>query len=197
MKALFTLCLCAPLWVFSQETTWFESGSSFIYNYQTVASPDQYQAEFAMSEAVFADRDCVKMEAVGGYPFLCTPFDTPMYFYESNDSVFFAMEVDDNFRLAYNFNAEVGSGWEYALPVSQSVIDYFNVEVIAVNTVIVDGHEVKEMVLKYQSIAAERHVEIFPEEIRVREYLGAMNTFFIPLGHILACVAETSIALQC
>ena len=146
MKALFTLCLCAPLWVFAQETTWFESGSSFIYNYQTVASPDQHQVAFEISETVFAGRDCVKMKVVGGYPFLCTPFDTPIYFYESNDSVFFAMEVDDSFRLAYNFNAEVGSGWEYALPVSESVIDYFNVEVMAVNTSMVDGNEVKGMV---------------------------------------------------
>lgn len=183
---------------FSQESlTWFEPDASWIYNYQTIAGPEQFQAAFEITETEFAGQQCVKMEVVGDYPFLCTPFDSPIYFYESNDSVFFAMEVDDNFRLAYDFNSEVGSEWEYALPVSESVINYFNVEVIAVNTVMVDGHEVKEMVLEYHSATPEPLVEIFPEEITVREFLGGINSFFIPLGHQIMCDAETSIALQC
>lgn len=197
MKAFFTLCLCAPLWVWGQDLTWFETGSSWIYNYQTVSGPEQFQAEFQISETVFAGKDCFKMEVIGDYPFLCTPFDAPIYLYASNDSVFLGMEVSGNFRLAYNFNAEVGDFWDYQLPISEVAVDFFRVHVIAVDNVMMDGNEVKEMVLTYQSMFTAPHVEIFPEEIIVRQFLGSTNGFFLPLGHLLACDAETSIALQC
>lgn len=197
MKALFTLCLCAPLWLFAQDITWFEPGTSLIYNYHAISGPQQYQAEFEISETVFAGNDCFKMEVIGNYPFLCTPFNTPLYFYASNDSVFFALEVDSNFRLAYNFNAEVGDFWDYQIPVSDVAVDFFRATVVAIDNVIIDGNEVKEMVLTYQSMYTPPHVEIYPEEIIVREFIGSINGFFIPLGNLIACDAETSINLRC
>lgn len=105
------------------------------------------------------------MEVIGDYPFLCNPFDTPVYLYESNDSVFFAMEVGGNFRLAYNFNAEVGEFWDYQLPISDVAVVFFRATVVAVDNVIIDGNEVKEMILAYQSMYTPPHVEIVLEEI--------------------------------
>lgn len=140
MKTFFTLLLLIPLTVFAQEFNWFEAGSSWTYNYGTFASPEHYQATFEISETVFAGEACAKMEPDNGNPFGCFPVEPPFYFYESNDSIFYATEADSTFLLAYNFNAVPGESWVFIVPfVEYNLSDTFNVMVQNVNSVMIDG----------------------------------------------------------
>ena len=197
MKAIFILLFCIPLFVFSQDNSWFEPGTSWTYNYQNWSGPDHYQVNFEISESVLAGQACAKMETVGEYPFLCAPFETPFYFYESNDSVFYASEVDNTFRLAYNFNAEPGDSWDFSIPLPEGVIEPYTVEVIEVNSLVVDGNNLKEMILNYQNVSEQPQTEIFPEEFSVIEFIGSTKGLFVPFGQLAFCDAETAIHLQC
>ncbi len=197
MKAIFTLLFYIPLFVFSQDNSWFEPGTSLTYNYQNWSGPDLYQVNFEVSDAILAGQACAKMETVGEYPFVCTPFETPFYFYESNDSVFYASEVDNTFRLAYNFNAEAGDTWDFSFPLIEGGIETYTVEVIEVNSIEIDGNNLKELVLNYQNVSEQPETEIFPEEFSVIEFIGSTKGLFVPFGQLAFCDAETAIQLQC
>lgn len=180
-----------------QNPSWFEPGTSWTYNYGVVSGPERYQVTFDISEAVFADRDCVKMEAGDDYAFQCSPIAPPYYFYESNDSVFFATPEDGTFRLAYDFGAETGDTWSHIIPVeATSSVDTFQVEVLEVNEIDVAGETLKELVLAYTNVS-QNAVEIFPAEISVLEYIGATSDLFVPLGKLSPCDFETTVNIQC
>lgn len=198
MKAFFAFFCLAPLLTLAQDINWFEPGSSWTYNYQTIDGPEQFQSNFIIDGTTFADQACVIMETAGDYPFLCSPFPTPFYFYESNDSVFFATEIDSTFRLAYNFTADVGDSWPFIIPLSiDGSVETYNVEVVALSTINFDGTDVKKMLLNYQNISENPVLEIYPEEMSIIQYLGATHELFAPFGKYTFCDALSTVQIQC
>lgn len=188
-----TNLLCA------QPNAWFEPGSTWTYRSGHWAGPEAFSTTVQISAATFLNRPCVVMEKSGPYAFMCATFDPPIYFYESNDSVFFALETDTAFRLAYNFNAQIGETWQYRIPAVEP--DNFesyilNVKVKAIDYVWVEDVPLKQMTLKY-NIQSNYNYELNPQEIRVLKYIGALDEFFIPQGRSSYCDAETNKRLQC
>lgn len=198
MKSFFTILFLLPFCLFAQENSWFEPNSTWTYNYGNISGPDHYQATFGITETTFAGKACAKMD-MDNFPFMCFPVSSPYYFYESNDSIFFATGVDSTFQLAFDFNAQPGDSWTYNVPVEMTnSVENFQVNVLAVNEMDIDGNTVKELVLTYINLSLPPHsVEIYPEEISVLEFIGAIPGFFIPLGRISACDYETGLQIQC
>lgn len=181
----------------AQQASWFEPGTTWTYNFQDLSGA-YFQTHFVIQPDVLQNQECVKMETVGDYPLQCSPFQKPFYFYQSNDSIFYASEIDSVFRLAYNFNATVGESWEYVVPSSiEGLADTFNVEVLTVNTVNIEGNDVKELLLNYQNISVNHYLEIFPQEMAVMEFIGSSGSLFIPTGQVAFCDSETAVKLQC
>ena len=150
------------------------------------------------AETDFSGQACVKLEVTEGIAFPCAPVLPPFYFYESNDSVFYARETDSVFRLAYDFGAGTGDGWLHLIPVeTTNSIDTFNVEVLAVNQITIDGHILKELVLKYTKLTDNSILEIYPDEISVIETVGATSVQFVPLGKLGSCDFESTVNIQC
>ena len=184
--------------VVAQEINWFEPGSNWTYNYGTLANAERFQTNFGIEQTIFAGVECGKIDTEN-FPFTCAPVSPPYYFYESNDSIFFATEVDSIFRMVFDFNAVQGDNWTHQVPIE---LDYslqnFHVEVVAVNQLTIDGQPVKELVLSYTNISMPPvYVDIYPAEVSVLEYIGATTGFFVPLGQMGACDNETDIQLQC
>ena len=197
MKAIFTLLFIAPFCLFAQENAWFEQNTTWTFNYGNLVGPERFQVSFGMEETTLANKACVLIET-DNYPFACSPVAPPYYFYESNDSIFFATETEAVFRLAYDFNAAPGDTWEHVVPVEEfATSDTFDVEVLSVSDVDIDGSSVKKLMLAYTNTSQTPHLEIYPSEISVLEYIGSTIGFFVPLGSGIACDNETDIKLQC
>ncbi|NEN22743.1 T9SS type A sorting domain-containing protein [Cryomorpha ignava] len=198
MKTIFTFLFLAPFCLFAQQNSWFETGSLWVYNYGIMSEPEHYQATFGITQTIFADKLCFEMD-IDNFPFLCSPVSPPYYFYESNDSIYFATEVDSTFRMVYNFNAVPGDTWIHTIPIEfNNSYQPLLVEVVAVNEVSIDGMIVNELILSYSNpFMPPPQLDFYTQEISVLEYIGATSGFFIPLGSIPACDNETDIKLQC
>lgn len=198
MKTLFTFLIFIPIIVVAQAPNWFEPSSSWTYNHGVVSGPEHFQSTFGIAESVFADKTCAKMEPIESSSFGCFPIQPPYYFYESNDSIFYASEIDSTFRLAYNFNAMPNESWTFIVPSDVlDLADTFNVVVQNVNSILIDGITIKELLLEYTNISQNPIIEIYPQEITVLEYVGALSYFLVPFGQLGFCDDETNIQLQC
>src|SRR5690554_389427 len=108
MKNFLLLISFISTGLFAQESIWFETGTSWRYQYQTFGFLDDITvgAEYVITEQTTLNgQHCAKMEAVGdnSNPLNCNANPAPYYFYESNDSIFFASDYDNTFRLAFDF----------------------------------------------------------------------------------------------
>lgn len=205
----------APISLCAQLSGWFENGASWSYNFQVAGElfTETRIATFHITEqTTFADRDCAKMELLDGNwaPYStwnpCIPADAPYYFYESNDSIFYASEIDSTFHLAYNFNAEVDDSWLFVVPAESDLtvagaLDTFLVTVVSVAQISLDGQELKVMDLAYENISSVVHTSMEPFTVTVTEKLGSSQYFFIPIfdigGEFFVCEGAWDIALQC
>jgi len=116
MRLSFRLFIITSLYLGAaqaQTNDWFSTGTSWTYHYtvnQVFQTVDAITTFAITEQAVVNSQPCSKMEVADGgtNPFLCAPIPPPYYLYESNDSVFYASDYDNTFRLAYDFGAEVG-----------------------------------------------------------------------------------------
>jgi len=210
MKYLsFLLFFCAQ-GLMAQNPTWFETGTSWSYNYQ-IWGPifgETRIATFEITEEVELNGQlCAKMEVVGEpeNPFVCMSAAPNYYFYTSNDSVFYATDYDSIFRLAYNFNAGQGDTWEFSTPVEvpgegEAPVDTFLVTVLSVSNAEIGGQMRKVMELEYENISTVMTSSPQFFEATAYEQVGAMETFFIPFpqsGYDWVCDGEILVVLQC
>lgn len=194
-----------------QNTEWFDTGTTWTYFYEfNPPFPDQPNTaniDFAITgQTVLNGTECSKMEVPEGEdnPFVHLSVVAPYYFYESNDSVFYATDYDPTFRLAYDFNAEAGDSWLFHVPVEEfDVVDTFLVTVTDVSTTIIDGEELRVLNLTYDNISPVAHTYILqnPIDITVTERLGSPVLFFVPVGEsggeVSVSEGPFNIALQC
>lgn len=204
------LALFAPF-ANGQNAEWFGTGTTWTYFYEfNPPFPDQPNTaniDFAITgQTVLNGTECSKMEVPEGEenPFVHFSVIAPYYFYESNDSVFYATDYDPTFRLAYDFNAETGDSWLFHVPVEEfDVVDTFLVTVNDVSTAIIDGEELRVLNLTYDNISPVAHTYILqnPIDITVTERLGSPVLFFVPVGEsggeVSVSEGPFNIALQC
>ncbi len=190
--------------LFAQEATWFETGTSWKYQYQTFGFLDEIEtvgAEYVITEqTTLNSQPCARMEAVGDNPnpLGCNANPAPYYFYETNDSIFFASDYDQTFRLAFDFGAEPGDSWEFTYPV-EVYGDYttYLVTVDSISTVQQDGQDLKVMFLDYNLISGEPSSSMELEQYTVIEKMGATQIFFVPFGYWHVCEGVIGTFLLC
>lgn len=188
----------------AQTEDWFPIGATWTYNY--LANPplgpaENHLVQYTITEqTVLNGQACAKMEAIGDdpNPLDCNANPAPYYFYESNDSIFYASDYDNTFRLAYDFGAEDGDAWEFVYPVEmygdQTV---YSVTVNNVSTIQQDGQELKVMDLGYEIVSGEDYSQIGYQEITIIEKIGATILFYVPFGYWSICENHFNTALQC
>src|SRR5690606_1354227 len=148
-------------------------------------------AEYVITgQTTLNGQPCAKMEAVGdnSNPLNCNANPAPYYFYESNDSIFFASDYDNTFRLAFDFGAEAGDSWEFTYPV-EIYGDYttYLVTVDSISTIQQDGQDLKVMYLDYDLISGEDFSLMEVQQYTVIEKMGATQIFFVPFGYWNVC----------
>jgi hypothetical protein len=206
MKHLFTLIIVFfSLTSFSQESQWFELGTTWTYHHLMALDffGEEYQSIYSVTEEVVINgTPCKKIERVGlgeENLFNCFAFSGPYYLYESNDSVFFANDYDNTFRLAYDFNAEVGDSWIFAVPV-ENFVDFTNYEVTvnAIDTEMIDGQSIRSLTLDFEVVSGEEYSSIGYNSLQVLEYMGVKeNGFIIPFGDWNVCEGAYDLEIQC
>ena len=194
----------------AQTPSWFETGHTWIYNYQAAFNPGHYQAIFAVTEQTqFAGKECAKVEVVSEnpHPFPCSAVQPPYYFYTSGDSVFYASENDGVFHLAYDFGAEVDDTWEYIVPVqepwlTETFVDTFEARVVSTSLIEVEGHSLRRLELSSTHLGSgDPYSTLFGEgNLYVLEFMGGENGFIVPFGDYMVssvCDGSWGETLQC
>ena len=187
----------------AQDASWFETGASWTYQYQNngFLEVETHIALFTITQqTILNGRPCAKMEAVGddSNPLSCNANPAPYYFYESNDSIFFASEYDHTFRLAFDFGAVAGDSWFFTYPVElyENFTSYL-VTVDSTNTIQQDGQDLKVMYLDYEITSGEEYSAIGYFNLTVIEKVGTTRMFFVPFGYWHICENHFNVILQC
>ncbi|MCA1764333.1 MAG: T9SS type A sorting domain-containing protein [Flavobacteriales bacterium] len=176
----------------AQNGEWFATGTTWTYFYEfnppLPVLPNTANIDFTITEQTALNgTECSKMDVPAGEenPFNHFSVIAPYYFYESNDSVFYATDYDPTFRLAFDFNAEPGDSWLFIVPVEVfDEVDTFLVTVNDVSTTNINGEELRVLDLTYDNISPVEHTWILqnPIDISVTERLGSPVLFFVPFG---------------
>lgn len=187
----------------AQELPWLEVGSEWIYQHGHGFGPEHYQVKFGITEeTIFEGKNGVKMEQLqfGSGNLSCAGFSPPLYLYISNDSLFYASEIDSIYRLAVHFGANVGDSWEFVTGGHVDVLETHIVTVNEVNTVDINGFNLRKLSLSYEFEATsgeEQFHHFFPQPINITDVIGSEYMFFIPFGYGGICDFETGTKLQC
>lgn len=203
MKKLLLLFTLISTSLYAQDAVWFETGASWTYQYQSngFMELETHEAMYVITEqTTVSDQVCAKMEAVGDNdnPLSCNANPPAYYFYESNDSIFFASDYDNTFRLAYDFGAEEGDAWEFTYPVEMNAgFTTYLVTVDSVSTTQQEGQDLKVLYLDYALISGEEHSAIGFDKITIIEKIGATQVFMVPFGYWQICEAHFNTVLKC
>lgn len=196
---LLSLCLY-PVILNAQDALWLEVGSEWTFQHGVWSGPEHYQVTYGITEeTTFAGRECVKMENTSSLALGCMGLQPPFYFYISNDSLYYANDELDDFRLAVDFGAEPGDSWEFVTGYGESTTA-FTVTVNSVSVVEVDEFSLRRLNVTYEFDLEGGEVMydyIFPETMEITEVIGAQYMFFIPMGHGAVCDYETEVTFQC
>jgi hypothetical protein len=206
MKQFSLLLFCVfSISSFSQEAEWFEIGTTWTYNSRVALDffDEEHQTTFVVSEeVVFNERLCKKIERLGpenNSLYGCSSLLPPFYVYESNDSVFFANDYDNTFRLAYDFGAEIGDTWVFDVPVEVfEGLTSYEVTVSDIQMEEIDGQALKVLTLDYEVISGDEYSAIGHSSLEITEYLGTIDKdFLFPFGNWNVCDGAWDIELQC
>lgn len=203
MKNILLLLTFISSSLFAQDETWFETGASWTYQYQNngLFEVETHIALFTITEQTsLNDQACAKMEAIGDNPnpLSCNANPAPYYFYESNDSIFFASGYDHTFRLAFDFGAEAGDSWQFKYPVEMTEnFTTYLVTVDSISTIQQDGQNLKVMYLDYDLISGEDFSLMEVQQYTVIEKMGATQMFLVPFGYWNVCENHFNTVLQC
>ncbi len=203
MKTLYFaifLFICFPSIAPAQDLPWLEVGSEWTYQHGVVSGPEHFQVTYGITEqTTFAGQPCAKMERISTLGLGCMALEAPYYFYVSNDSLYYATDDFEDFRLAAYFGAEPGDSWEYITGYGENTTS-FTATVNSVTTIDVDEITLRRLNITYQfdTESGEMMYDyIYPETMEITEVIGASHMFFVPLGHGSACDSETNVTFQC
>jgi hypothetical protein len=181
----------------AQEPQWFELGTTWVYNWNSVG--DISQADITTTYSVteltdFLGQPCSKIEAVPS-GLGCLLNEPPYYMYESNDTVYYATEAMDSFAIGMIYSE--GAEWIYTVEMN-GVQESMSVVVSEVSFVTISGQELVELQVTYSHLSGfEGMIEMFPATRTVLEYLGDPAMFVIPFGRFGICDIETNVELRC
>jgi hypothetical protein len=181
---------------FGQSPEWFELGTTWTYNWNGVADPQQidYTYEYSVIEVTeHLGQTCSKIEPLES-GFGCLVLQPPYYMYHSNDTIYYANDFMDEFQIGYIL-AE-GASWQYSLSFGGETT-VFQVSVQETGSVNIDGLEIPSYSLLYIPVSGSGAVSIFPNERTVVSYLGDLDLFIIPFGKDGVCDFETGETLRC
>ncbi len=199
MKKIYLLFCFLQFGLFAQAQ-WFETGTSWKYTAGNPNGAETIQAEYQITEqTTYLGTPCAKMEALSAFSLLeCSPLEPPFYFYESGDSIFYATEAEPVFRLAYVFDSSAGDSWEYSLynPFTMLAEDYL-ATVISTTNELIDGNDLSRLSIGYEPPDGDVFIELPQGDGDVLEYVGSINSFFIPIGRISGCDAFSQLSLVC
>ncbi|MGB6035487.1 MAG: T9SS type A sorting domain-containing protein [Cryomorphaceae bacterium] len=193
-QIVFSLFCIFSMPSFAQDAQWFELGTTWTFNHLMAfdSNQDEYLAEFEVTEITeFNGVTCSKVESTQG-GLWCISVEPPYYFYESNDSIFYAVENMDHFELAFVFDGS--DSWVFPF-MYQEFSQEFLVSLSSSEIISVDGFSLKRQELNYSAIG-EVYVDML-SELEVIEYVGALETFIIPFGTGGACDGACNIQLRC
>lgn len=208
MRRLLLLFTLISSSLFAQDGGWFQTGATWTYNYTfppvlPILPPEVVQAQYTITEQTeLNDQPCAKMEAIGDdpNPMYCNVLTAPYYVYESNDSIFFANDFDNTFRLVYNFGAEQGDTWDliYTSEYNEGETAHL-VTVDSVYNTVIDGETLKVMDLSYDYVSGNDEAGIMRHTATVTQRLGAFEPFSILFGYRIfgLCEAYYNETLQC
>lgn len=203
MKNVLLLLSLISTSLFAQDSGWFETGATWTYQYSIngLIDTETHLAEFTIVEQTTLNgQACAKMEAVGDNPnpLSCNATWPPYYLYESNDSIFYATDYDNTFRLAFDFGAQAGDSWEFVETVDMHEGEtFYTVNVIDVSIIEINGQELKQLTLSYQvHESSEEYSSKSPHNINVIEKIGG-GTFFIPFGEWSICEHHFNDSIRC
>lgn len=205
MKNILLLLTFISTTLFAQDAGWFETGASWTYQYTIngVIEDEVHLAEFTITDQTTLNgQACAKMEVFSDdnqNSLGCIATPPPYYFYESNDSIFYASDYDNSFRLAYHFGAEAGDSWEFIYPVAE--FDNFTkymVTVDSVSTIQISGQDLKVMYLDYAYLSGEEYSSIGYDKFTLIERIGVTeNSFFGPFGYWSVCEGPYYVKTRC
>lgn len=185
---------------YTQDVPWLETGSEWTYQHGVVSGPEHFQVTYGITEqTTFAGQLCAKMERISTLGLGCMALEAPYYFYVSNDSLYYATDDFEDFRLAVYFGAEPGDSWEYITGYGENTTS-FTATVNSVTTIDVDEITLRRLNITYQfdTESGEMMYDyIYPETMEITEVIGASHMFFVPLGHGSVCDYETNVTFQC
>lgn len=189
--------------LYAQDTGWFETGATWTYQYNVngFMQLETHLAEFTITEqTILNGQACAKMEAGGDdpNPLSCNLAWPPYYLYESNDSIFYATDYDNTFRLAFDFGAQPGDTWEFVETVEAHESEtVYTVNVVDVSVIEISGQELKQITLNYHhQVGSEDDSSHGIQNINVIEKIGA-TTFFIPFGSWNVCENHFNDSIRC
>src|SRR6056297_2805571 len=121
---LLSLCF-STVFLHAQDAAWLEVGSEWTFQHGSFGGPEHFQVVYGITEeTTFAGRACVKMEKISNLGLGCMGLQPPFYFYVSNDSLYFANDELDEFRLAIDFGAVPGDSWEFLTGHGESITPF-------------------------------------------------------------------------
>lgn len=197
---LLTLLFATPL--YAQNTPWLEVGSEWSFQHGVVSGPEHYQVKYGITEeTTFAGQECAKMERTSTNDFGCISIAAPYYFYVSNDSLFYASELDSTFRLVADFGANIGDSWEYLVVSDYNnsvVVDTFLVTVNGITTLAIEDQDLRQLDLNYEWLGSNSSDEVWLGLYGgdMTEVIGGLG-FFTPFGKFGFCDYETNVTFQC
>jgi len=195
MKILTCFYLISILLCYTRAQEWCPPGAHWIY--QLCAYPANYEYRDLLYEkdTIIDDIPCKKISAT--YTSRSTNTTTlvstyhsgtlpPFFTYEQNDSVY--IFYDNQFRLVYDFNLQVGETFIYHN--WQGFSGDYDMIVESTDLMILNEDTLKSYVAKVSDDSTN-----FYEPLIVVENIGAINNYFFP--YIYSYLFEESVGLAC
>lgn len=180
----------------AQDSQWFELGTTWTFSHEFAFDQNQqeYIAEFQVTEILeYNGHLSSKIESTQG-GLTCLSVQPPYYLYESNDSVFYSSGSLEGFELAYIFGGS--ESWIFPVISDFSYAEDYLITVMDSEVENIGGLDIEVLTLEYLN-SGEGINEIYPTNIRVIEYVGALNFFVVPFGNFGLCDGEYNIKLRC
>lgn len=186
MRKILTLLFLIPLLVPAQS--WAPIGATWTYKQVHCCSPDSTVAVIqVMGDTIIEGRMCRDLQMTSGWS---TCYETPSFHYESNDSLFYWNETDNNFALLFRWDAMPGDTWSTAINVGWSA-DTLDWTVTDTNHMIVDG----ELLRTWSVNTVPRHSIFYSPVWQVTERMGPSGS---PFAWVFgACDGEVYLNLRC
>ena len=181
----------------AQDAEWFELGTTWVYNWNSVG--DISQADITTTYSVteltdFLGQPCSKIEALPS-GLGCLHNEPPYYMYESNDTVYYATEEMDSFAIGMIYSD--GAEWIYTVDWNGTQ-ESMSANVSGLTTVNIDGQELAALQVTYSHLSGlEGMIEMFPATRTVWQYMGDPAMFIIPFGKFGICDIESNLELRC